>query len=31
MGEGVYDLAAFGIAAACFGFVYLLLWLLERV
>ena len=27
----MYDLAALGIAAACFAFVYLLLWVLERV
>ncbi len=27
----MYDLAAIGIAAACFAFVYLILWVLERV
>jgi len=27
----MYDLAALGIAAACFAFVYLLLYVLERV
>jgi len=27
----VYDLAAIGIAAACFAFVYVILWVLDRV
>jgi len=27
----MYDLAALGIAAACFAFAYLILWLLDRV
>jgi len=27
----MYDLAALGIAAACFAFIFLLLWVLERV
>jgi len=27
----MYDLAAFGVAAACFAFVFLLLWVLDRV
>jgi len=27
----MYDLAAIGIAAACFAFVYLILWVLDRV
>jgi len=27
----MYDLAALAIAAACFAFVYLILWLLDRV
>jgi len=27
----MYDLAAFGIAAACFGAAFALLYLLERV
>jgi hypothetical protein len=32
LGAGLmYDLAAIGIAAACFSFVYALLWILDRV
>jgi hypothetical protein len=27
----MYDLAAIGIAAACFAFVFAILWVLERV
>jgi len=27
----MYDLAALGIAAACFAFIFLMLWVLERV
>jgi len=27
----MFDLAALGIAAACFAFIYLLLYVLERV
>ena len=27
----MYDLAAIGIAAACFAFAYLILWVLDRV
>jgi hypothetical protein len=27
----MYDLAAIGIAAACFAFVFLILWVLDRV
>jgi len=27
----MYDLAALGIAAACFAFVWLVLWALEKV
>jgi hypothetical protein len=27
----MYDLAAIGIAAACFAFAYLILWMLDRV
>jgi len=27
----MFDLAAIGIAAACFAFIYLLLYVLERV
>jgi hypothetical protein len=27
----MYDLAALGIAAACFALIFLLLWVLERV
>jgi len=27
----MYDLAALGIATACFAFIFLLLWVLERV
>jgi hypothetical protein len=31
-GRGLmYDLVAIGIAAGCFAFAYLLLWVLERV
>jgi hypothetical protein len=28
---GMYDLAAIGIAAACFAFAYLVLWGLARL
>jgi len=31
VGSLMYDLAALGIAAACFAFVYLILWVLDRV
>jgi len=27
----VYDLAALGVAAVCFAFIYLLLWVLDKV
>ena len=27
----MYDLAAIGIAAACFAFAYLILWVLDRI
>jgi len=27
----MYDLAALGIAAACFAFVWLVLWALEKI
>jgi len=27
----MYDLAALAIAAACFAFAYLILWVLDRV
>jgi hypothetical protein len=27
----MYDLAAIGIAAACFAFVYMILWVLDRI
>jgi len=27
----MYDLAALAIAAACFAFIFLMLWVLERV
>jgi len=27
----MFDLAALAIAAACFAFIYFLLWVLERV
>jgi hypothetical protein len=29
--SGMYDLAALAIAAACFAFIFGLLWVLERV
>jgi hypothetical protein len=29
--EDMYDLAALAIAAACFAFAYLILWVLDRV
>jgi hypothetical protein len=29
--DDMYDLAALGIAAACFAFVWLVLWALEKV
>jgi hypothetical protein len=27
----MYDLAAIGIAAACFAFIFVILWVFERV
>jgi hypothetical protein len=29
--NAMYDLAALGIAAACFAFVFVVLWALEKV
>jgi hypothetical protein len=30
-GGGMFDLAALAIAAGCFAFIFLVLWVLERV
>jgi hypothetical protein len=30
-GEGMFDFAALAIAAGCFAFIFLVLWVLERI